>query len=152
MGPVKLIKDLPDDFLVMNGDVLSDLDYGKFLDDHTLNGNLFTISASTRNDKVDYGVLRIDDQGVLTAFEEKPIHQYLVSMGVYALNKAVLDYIPRDIPFGFDELMHTLLEKEQKVAVLPYSGYWLDIGRPDDYAQAIEDCEKGFLGGTLRNG
>lgn len=146
MGPLKLIDDLPENFLVLNGDVLTDMDFSSFLEDHAANAQMFTISASSRNDKVDYGVLRINEDGMLTAFEEKPVHSYLVSMGIYALNKAVLDYIPEGIPFGFDNLMHKLLELKQPVKVVPYNGYWLDIGRPDDYARAIDDCDKhGFL-------
>ena len=142
MGPLKLISGLPENFLVMNGDVLTDLDYRMFFDGHVENGRLFTISASLRNDKVQYGVLYTDTNGILTAFEEKPEHSYLVSMGIYALNKAVLDSIPKNTPFGFDDLMHKLLKQKENVAVVPHSGYWLDIGRPDDYARAIEDCEK----------
>ena len=142
MGPLKLISELPENFLVMNGDVLSDLNYGAFLDNHADNGRLFTISASSRNDKVDYGVLRVNSDGILTEFEEKPVNSYLVSMCIYALNRVVLGYIPEDIPFGFDDLMYKFLAENQKVKVIPHDGYWLDIGRPDDYARAIEDYEK----------
>lgn len=141
MGPLKLISDLPEDFLVMNGDLLTNLNYDTFLDAHISEGRLFSISASQRVEKVDYGVLRTDGMGYLTAFEEKPVHSYLVSMGVYALNRSVLDYIPEDTPFGFDDLMHKLLDVKQKVSVVPHNGYWLDIGRPDDYARAIDDYE-----------
>lgn len=151
MGPLKLVPDLRDDFLVMNGDVLSDIDYGAFLDAHIENGRLFTISASYRNDRVDYGVLRTDAGGTLTEFEEKPIHSYLVSMGVYALNKAILDFIPDGTPFGFDDLMYKLLAMNRQVKVVPHEGYWLDIGRPDDYARAIEDFEShDFLRGIIK--
>ena len=151
MGPLKLISDLPEEFLVMNGDVLTDLDFGEFLNTHMDNNRLFTISASLRNDKVDYGVLHTDESGKLVAFEEKPEHSYLVSMGVYALNRTVLDFIPENTPFGFDNLMHKLLEHGQHVTVIPHTGYWLDIGRPDDYARATDDCEKlDFMGGVLQ--
>ena len=149
MGPLKLIPDLPECFLVMNGDVLSNLDYGAFLDNHAKDGGLFTISASSREDKVDYGVLSSDASGILTGFEEKPVHSYLVSMGVYALNRAVLDFIPENTAFGFDDLMYELLRQAKQVRVIPHDGYWLDIGRPDDYERAIEDFDKyDFLGGT----
>ena len=150
MGPIKLVSDLPDSFLVMNGDVLSDLNYGEFLHGHDCDERLFTISASLRKDKVDYGVLKTDGSGKLIAFEEKPENSYLVSMGVYALNKAVLNYIPDKTKFGFDDLMHCLLNQGQNVSVVQHDGYWLDIGRPDDYARAIEDSEKlDLLGGAV---
>jgi NDP-sugar pyrophosphorylase family protein len=62
-------------------------------------------------------------------------------MGVYVMNRQVLQFIPENKPFGFDDLMLTLLEKKQPVKIFPYSGYWLDIGRPDDYEKANEDID-----------
>lgn len=144
MGPLKLLDEhsLPDNFLVMNGDVLSDIDYGNFLDQHIQNCALFTISSYRRNQLVDYGVLETKD-GFLTAFQEKPQLPYCVSMGVYALKKEILQFIPKDEYFGFDALVLKLLKLRQKVSVLEYSGYWMDIGRPKDYEQAILDLESG---------
>lgn len=139
MGPLKLIPDLPDDFLVMNGDILSDIDYGQFLDRHVAAGRLFSISASARQQKVDYGVLRVDGEGVLSGFEEKPSHEFLVSMGVYAASKRILDAIPDDQAFGFDQLVLGYLKSGAKVNTVVHTGYWLDIGRPDDYERAIND-------------
>lgn len=141
MGPLLLIDDLPDNFLVMNGDVLSDIDYGGLLMEHVNSGSLFTISAFKREQYVDYGVLHAQD-GKLTGFEEKPVLDYLVSMGVYAVSKKVLEYIPRDTFFGFDNLMDKLLADKRKVDVRLFEGSWLDIGRPDDYQQAIEEFER----------
>src|SRR5690606_16873713 len=76
MGPLRLIADLPADFLVMNGDVLTDLDYGAFLARHVDEQRLFTIAASAREQKVDYGVLEASG-GRLTAFREKPSLSHL---------------------------------------------------------------------------
>lgn len=142
MGPLRLIPDLPEDFIVMNGDVLTDLDFAAFLDRHRAEGNLFTVSAYQRENQVDYGVLVLDKTGRLAAFEEKPVHRYNVSMGVYALNRAVLADIPAGKRFGFDQLMLSLLEQGKPVAVRPYDGYWLDIGRPDDYMKAIDEFDQ----------
>lgn len=142
MGPLKKIKDLPEDFLVLNGDVLSDIDYNHLLQYHKHENNLFTISSYKRIQKVDYGVLEVN-KGILTGFQEKPQIRYDVSMGIYAVSKKVLDYIPENIYYGFDQLMLKLLQKNVKVGIKEHEGYWLDIGRPDDYQQAIEDCEKG---------
>mgnify|MGYP001476118579 CR=1 FL=1 len=141
MGPLKLIKDLPENFLVMNGDILTDLSFADFYNAHLTENNLFSISSYQRTEVSEYGVLEVDSSNRLTGFKEKPHNHYLVSMGIYMLNRRILDFIPEDTFFGFDMLMHDLLSKGEKVAVKPYDGYWLDIGRPDDYMQAIEEFD-----------
>lgn len=142
MGPLKLIDDLPEDFLVMNGDVLTDLDYSEFFDYHVNAQNIFTISAHVREQLIDYGVLESDDTGKLRGFREKPRLRYEVSMGVYMMNHRAVDFIPRDTSYGFDHLMLDLIGAGQPATVRRHDGYWLDIGRPDDYAQAIDEFEK----------
>lgn len=139
MGPLRLIKDLPENFLIMNGDVLTDLDFGKFYDEHILENNIFTISAYTREEKVDYGVLQTGIDNKLIHFLEKPINKYNVSMGVYMANREILNYIPEDQFFGFDHLMLDLIKNEKPATVKVFSGYWMDIGRPDDYEKASND-------------
>ncbi len=138
MGPLTLIEDLPDNFLVMNGDVLTDLNFGTFYEEHALKKAIFTIASHRRTEKIDYGLLHHDQENKLTKFEEKPSYDFLVSMGVYMLNKSVLEYIPKDTFFGFDHLMYKLLEVKNPATVYEYNGYWLDIGRPADYEKAIE--------------
>lgn len=140
MGPLRNIPDLPDNFLVMNGDILTDLDFGSFYKDHIENNEIYTISAFERLQKVDFGVLSLSNDNYLKAFKEKPINTYIVSMGIYMLNKKILEYIPEGY-FGFDSLMYELLNLKIKVNVNIFNGYWLDIGRPDDYMQAIDDFE-----------
>ncbi len=138
MGPLKNILDLPDNFLVMNGDIITDLNYSSFFSEHSKKNSIFTISSFERNEQVDYGVLT-SQKGLLNKLSEKPIIKYEVSMGVYMLSKEVLDYIPNDKEFGFDQLMHKLLEKNKEVHVKKHTKYWLDIGRPSDYQIAIND-------------
>lgn len=139
MAPLKLIDDLPEHFLVMNGDILTDMAYGDFLRAHIEEDRLFTISASARQQKIDYGVLRVDSSGALNGFEEKPSIPFLVSMGVYAVSRRAVDSIPDDQPYGFDDLVLGFLRDGKKVTTVPHQGYWLDIGRPDDYERATED-------------
>lgn len=141
MGPLKLIKDLPENFLVMNGDILTDLNYAEFYNNHVRQNNIFTISSYAREQLVDYGVLETAD-GRLLGLREKPRMNYEVSMGVYMMSKRALDFVPADTTYGFDHLMHDLLSAKQSVAVNAFKGYWLDIGRPDDYAEAIDIFEK----------
>ncbi len=142
MGPLKIISDLPENFLVMNGDLLTDLNYSRFLSDHVKSKNIFTISSYQRSQISDYGVLELNAENILTGFKEKPIVNYDVSMGIYAVNRNVLDFIPQNKSFGFDHLMLALLEQKEKVSVKKHNGYWLDIGRPDDYEKAIDEFER----------
>ncbi|TAH08227.1 MAG: nucleotidyltransferase family protein [Sphingobacteriia bacterium] len=141
MGPLKLIENLPDHFLVMNGDILTDIVYADFFNQHVSSGSIFTISSHLREEMIDYGVLETKDN-LLTGFKEKPKNTYEVSMGIYMLSKRVLDFIPNNSAFGFDELMLNLLSKNEPVAVNTFTGLWLDIGRPDDYLAAIEQFDQ----------
>jgi NDP-sugar pyrophosphorylase family protein len=140
MGPLRLIEDLPEHTLVMNGDVLTDLDFGSFHDQHVAANATFTVSSMRLQMFVDYGVLRTDG-AKLTGFQEKPKIDYEVSMGVYMVSRRALAYIPAGAVYGFDRLMLDLLAAGDPAVVRPFGGYWLDIGRPDDYAKAIEEFD-----------
>jgi len=142
IAPLCLIPDLPESFLLMNGDVLTDLSLRTLFEDHARSGAAFTIAAAERTQRIDYGVLTADASRRLIGFAEKPSTQYLVSMGVYVVERSVLRAVPPDVPFGFDDLMHALIARGDHVHVRPHDGYWLDLGRPDDYAQAIEEFER----------
>jgi NDP-mannose synthase len=142
IGPLTLIPDLPEHFLLMNGDVLTDLDFRRFLQGHAEDGTDFTIAAARRSHEVQYGVLHMDQQRQLTGFDEKPVEHYLVSMGVYALSRPILGRIPRAVKYGFDHLMRDMLSRNEAVRVQTFEGYWMDIGRQDDYLQATTDFEE----------
>lgn len=141
MGPLKLISDLPEHFLVMNGDILTDLNFSSFYDQHVRDNKLFTISSHLRQQMIDYGVLDINASQHLVGFREKPKTEYQVSMGVYMVSRPALDFIPSGKAYGFDSLMLDLMKADKKVCVQNFDGYWLDIGRPDDYMQAIEQFD-----------
>ncbi len=136
IGPLTLVDDLPENFLVMNGDVLCDLDYRAFLETHVQAGSRISVSAYRRQVKIDFGVLRFDEVGHLTEFQEKPTFNFDVSMGIYCIHRSVIDALPRGVPYGFDNLMMDGLKNGQSIDIRPFSGYWLDIGRPDDYEYA----------------
>jgi NDP-sugar pyrophosphorylase family protein len=142
IAPLLNIKDLGDDFLVMNGDILTDLDYRAFLAYHQQKKGIATIATYSRDVYIDFGVMCLEKDTRISRFVEKPTQHFDVSMGVYAFNKKILDLIPREGPFGFDHLMYALMDKAEKVYSYRHDGYWLDIGRPDDYAKAIEEFEK----------
>lgn len=136
IGPLTLINDLPESFLVMNGDILCDLDYRAFFDTHVSIGSQISVSAFRRHVKIDFGVLRYDGSGRLEGFEEKPEYDFDVSMGIYCINRAVIEALPRGQKYGFDHLMIDSLAANRRVDIRPFDGYWLDIGRPDDYEYA----------------
>ena len=140
IAPLRLIEDLPEHFLLMNGDVLTDVDFCRLFEDHVHQDRLFTVAASRRRHTIDYGVLHVDGAR-LSAFDEKPSVEYLVSMGVYVVSRRVLEIVPADTKFGFDDLMREMLRTGRPVHVEQHDGYWLDIGRPDDYMQAIDEFE-----------
>ncbi len=137
MGPLRLIDDLPEHFLVMNGDVLTDIDYASFYQSHRDSGVIGTVATYQRDVKIDFGVLGFGgENNLISEFVEKPVEHFCVSMGVYAFSREIIDHIPRGKPFGFDDLMLKLIAEKQDVRANPFSGYWLDIGRPEDYDRA----------------
>ncbi len=140
IGPLTLIDDLPETFLVMNGDILCDLDFARFFREHVESGSEVSVSACRREVKMDFGVLtyRAEDN-TLEGFAEKPTYSLDVSMGIYCMNRNVISRLPRGEPYGFDTLMVDSLKNGSRVRIQPFNGYWLDIGRPDDYAYADEN-------------
>ena len=142
IGPLTLIDDLPENFLVMNGDILCDLDYRTFFNTHVQAGSRISVSAYRRQVKIDFGVLHYGETGQLCRFQEKPTLNFDVSMGIYCINRSVIESLPRGVSYGFDNLMIDGLANNQIIDVRPFSGYWLDIGRPDDYEYADENFTK----------
>lgn len=136
VGPLFGMRDrLPEHFLVMNGDVLTDLDFGDLLHLHMMSGAPLTIATARRDAKIDFGVLDVCDHKVV-GFTEKPSLTYLVSMGIYGMSRATIEPYPDGLPFGFDELVLDLLARQRQPATYKFDGYWMDIGRPDDYDEA----------------
>jgi NDP-sugar pyrophosphorylase family protein len=139
IGPLTLIPDLPDTFLVMNGDVLTDLDFGAFYRDHQARNNVVSVAAFKRDAKIDFGVLRYDEAGRLTEFQEKPVFHFDVSMGIYCIQRSVIDALPKGQKYGFDDLMLDGLRSKADIRIHPFGGFWLDIGRPEDYDHVNEN-------------
>ena len=139
IGPLTLISDLPENFLVMNGDILCDLNYREFFEYHVANSNDVTVSAYKRDTRIDFGVLKFSDQNNIEEFIEKPTYHFDVSMGIYCLNRSIVEQLPKGEPYGFDNLMIDGIRKKQKILAKPFGGFWLDIGRPEDYDSANEN-------------
>jgi NDP-sugar pyrophosphorylase family protein len=140
-GSLRLAPGLVDTFLVLNGDVLTDIDLQQLLSHHRRSRNILTIAAHRRTQQADYGVLRLDGEHRVVEYDEKPEQTFYVSMGVYVLEPAALKFIP-DGPFDFPELVHALLAAGEHVGAFPYAGLWLDIGRHEDYQRAVAIWEE----------
>jgi NDP-mannose synthase len=141
VGPLTLIPDLNGTLLIMNGDVLTTLDYRDLIERHRESGAIVTIASYVRQVKIDFGVIEADAANVLTGYVEKPKLDYRVSMGIYVFESEVLRYLRPAEYRDFPDLVKTLVAEGKKVISYPFSGYWLDMGRPDDYARAVEEFE-----------
>ena len=141
VGPLGLIDGLDEDFLVLNGDLLTTLPFGDLMDTHKREDAAATIAVHRRDVRIDLGVLALDDASSVSEYIEKPTYHYQVSMGVYAFSPRILPLIPKDEYFDFPTLVNLLLQQGQKVYGYQSDHYWLDIGRPDDYQQAIDEFE-----------
>lgn len=139
IGPLTLIDDLPENFLVMNSDILCNLDYRAFFDGHVKRGSRVSVSSFRRDSQIDFGVLDTNDKGELTGFREKPVYHFDVSMGVYCFRQEAIRNLPRGKAYGFDHLMLDGLVQQHITHIVPFDGYWLDIGRTDDYEYADEN-------------
>jgi NDP-sugar pyrophosphorylase family protein len=126
----------------MNGDILTDLNLSAFMDSHAKRRAIATIATYKRDTNIDFGVIDKDQDDRIVVFREKPVYHFDVSMGIYAFSRKILDYVPLEGAFGFDQLMYALTCAKADVFSYPYEGYWLDIGRPDDYARSIEEFER----------
>jgi len=101
-----------------------------------------TIATYHREVNIDFGVLKHDDEDRIREFREKPTCSFDVSMGIYVFQKEILRFVPEGRAFGFDELMLAMIAGNAPVYSYPHDGYWLDIGRPDDYERSIAEFER----------
>ncbi len=147
VGPLAQMADLPENFLVMNGDILTDLDYAELYRSHVDRGAALTLSTYRRRETIDFGVLELDlERRRIVGFREKPIYEFDVSMGIYVFHRDVVRRVPRDRPYGLDELVLDMLARGERIHAEPFEGSWLDLGRPTDYDRANREIERVFLG------
>jgi NDP-sugar pyrophosphorylase family protein len=136
-APLRLVGDLDDTFIVMNGDILTTLDYCELLRHHRAAGNTLTIATHERKIKIDYGMLHLNAEGRVQLMEEKPEIVSPVSMGIYVMEPSALDHLPAQGRFDFPDLVHALLAAGEPVGAFRHTGLWFDIGRPTDYEAAV---------------
>jgi NDP-sugar pyrophosphorylase family protein len=147
-GALGLLGNVDDDLLVMNGDVLTTLDFGRMMEAHLRERPALTIAVHPRTVKIDLGVLTVNDAGSIVAYDEKPSLPYLVSMGVYIYSRVALEAIGKGQRLDFPDLVLRMLGEGRRVMSHEAPCYWLDIGRHDDYERAVaafEELRASFL-------
>jgi len=140
-GPLSLIDGLTETFLVSNGDVLTTLNIADLVSFHKASGAIATIATHQRSVHIDLGVIETNGDHTINGYIEKPDIDYQVSMGLYVFEPVALQYIPAGQYLDFPDLVKKMLAAGECVAAYPFSGYWQDLGRPDDYEQANIDFE-----------
>ena len=147
-GPLTLINGLDDTFLLMNGDLLTDLDYRKMIKFHKESGAIATLGLYRKEVKIDLGVIESNEKGFVEKYIEKPIMKYEVSMGIYVFEPQVREYIPKGKRLDLPDLIKLLIKVKKNVISYRFDGYWLDIGRIEDYEEAVKlfkDQKEKFL-------
>ena len=140
-GAIAGLDNLTDPFIVMNGDLLTSLNYGRMYDYHQSSNADLTIGVYFREVKIDFGVVKTTESGEFEGFDEKPVYPMRVSMGVNVLAKSVIDLIPKGSYMDMPDLVKAVHSNGGKIACYEEDCYWLDIGRMDDYALAQEQFE-----------
>jgi NDP-sugar pyrophosphorylase family protein len=134
-GALHLLERPQEPFLVMNGDILTTVDYAQLMRFHSAAGAALTIAAHHKDVRLELGVIEGDD-GIVTGYVEKPTLQYEVSMGIYVYDPAVLDRIPRG-PFDFPDVVLMLVDQGEKVQTYHFEGPWFDIGTAEEHDRAL---------------
>jgi len=136
-GPISLIDNLEDNFLVMNGDVLTTLNFKNLYRYHMYNKNDISISTFRREEQIHLGVLESENDD-FKKYIEKPIYYFDVSMGIYMVNKRMKTYIPQNSKFDMPELITLAKKEDSRIKCYRGDYFWLDIGRVDDFEKANE--------------
>ncbi len=150
-GALSLVEDLDEDFLVINGDILTSLDFRAMFDFHRENRSALTVAVGVKEVCINLGILTLDDQNRVTRIEEKPTFRFNDNMGIYIYNRSTVSWLPKDERTDLNILMEKLIRGNQPVfgyrSEAPY--YWIDIGQHAEYEKANAEFEKNreaFLG------
>ena len=144
-GPLSLLPRQPDHpLIVMNGDLLTTLNFSQLMDFHEEQRADATMCVREYEVQVPYGVVETDDQR-MTGLEEKPVHRHFVNAGIYVLNPDVLGHVPIDTFYDMPDLFETLVDNNQKATVFPVREYWQDVGQKEDFRRANSEYDEVFL-------
>ena len=139
-GPLNLLRSqLTETFLLMNGDVLCDVNFLNMIKYHKEQKNAATIALTKRNVNIDFGVVKVTEDKLFSGWQEKPTFEYLVSTGIYIFEPESLESMPNEGFFNLPDFILALHRDKKRISGFLHEGYWLDIGRPDDYEKACND-------------
>jgi NDP-sugar pyrophosphorylase family protein len=141
-GALALLGNVDDNLLVVNGDILTTLDFGKMIEFHLSNKPAITIASYRKAVKIDLGVLNVDPSSSIVGYDEKPVLHYLCSMGIYMYSRRALESIAVGEPLDFPSLVLRMLGQGETALAYQSDCYWLDIGRHDDYERAMEEFSR----------
>lgn len=141
-GPIALLPEVEDPFLVLNGDLVTNLDFRAVLEYHKINNPILTISVHELIYKLPLGFLEMNESREIVDYIEKPIKKYNVSMGIYVCSPKIASYIKKNKHLDFPDMTKILIKAGEKVSGYFNTAYWLDIGRPEEYEKAISLYEK----------
>ena len=143
-GALSLLKDKPQEsFFVMNGDLLTNVNFEHLHDFHTSNNSIGTMCVRDYDFQVPFGVVSIKDTKILS-IDEKPKHKFFVNAGIYMFDPEILEYIPKNEFYDMPTLFKKLIDKNKKVISFPLREYWLDVGRIEEYEKANLEYPKEF--------
>ena len=143
-GALSLIRDkLDESFFVMNGDLLTNINFENMMQYHLQNSSIATMGVREYDFQVPYGVVNVHGENILS-IEEKPVHKFFVSGGVYVLSSDVLDFIPDDEFYDMPTLFEKVIEEKLKSISFPIHEYWLDIGRIEEFDKANDEFYEVF--------
>jgi dTDP-glucose pyrophosphorylase len=139
-GALSLIDiELNEPFFVTNGDVLSSLDYEKLLNYHNEQNAVATMCIRKDSYQIPYGVIETDADNNIIAMKEKPIKEFFINTGIYVLEPAVLEYIPKNKFFDLPSLFDILKRERKTTKSFEITDYWIDMGKPSDYEKIQKD-------------
>ncbi|RZK24588.1 MAG: nucleotidyltransferase, partial [Flavobacterium sp.] len=142
IGSILLVNNFEhDDVLVINADLLTNIDFADFYTSFKKSGADMAVATTSYAVDVPYAVLEIDGENFATSFKEKPRYTYYSNAGIYFLKKSVLAMIPKDVFYDITDLMEAVIASGGKILTYPIMGYWLDIGKHDDFTKAQEDIK-----------
>jgi NDP-sugar pyrophosphorylase family protein len=141
-GPLSLVRQrLTDTFIVVNGDILTNLDFRFLVEFHNKQANDVTLGLTVRKELIDFGVVRLDGEGQFHEWDEKPVHEYMVSMGVYVMSPKELPFLVENTFLNLPDYITMLKSSGARIGSYVHEGYWLDIGRREDYERACREAE-----------
>jgi NDP-mannose synthase len=141
-GPLARLDKFDEPLLVLNGDILTDLDFANVCQAHLASVSDITVASFTKKIILDLDVIKTDAATAVVDYIDKPRYSFQVSMGVYVCSPTIVHFIPEDRRFDFPDLIRALISAHRGVTALPLEGIWLDIGRTEDYRRATDVLER----------